>query len=1455
MTGWMKALLIAGGTAAGAAVIAAAVYFGLPYLQQKAPPAAHAPVTSSTSPDFTKTAYQVDSSGNLVLDSNGNPVPFTGSVHVGDEVEYVLTYKVPTTGATGPVTITDTLSANQTYVDPSIQAPPGWTYPTSPGYPGNAETYSNPGMGPGTGFTMTVVPIGPAVGLAGNSTGDGFQPIPVAAAGHIYSVWHHMPNPQPGSYAGVMCWNASDLSPCVGYSKLISAAGGGNMITPHWPHAVVVGTKFYFPASREQANNTTADLGIGCWDTVTEAACPFITLPGSPTFPFVWSSITTSQYGAHSTSYLAGVVTDPAQPTHLIVNVNNQLYCIDATTSAPCAAWASSPPLAGATMAGQFRDMIAEDSGGSPRVFVEYNGGTASARIACRVLATGANCPGWALVGGSSETVLPLKTGNYMTISPVPDAGPGWLAVCAHQALQGPPACLKTADGTTYTMPAIFGTAAGPFNGTDNNYAPGGNGRYVIAAFRIPGTRQVLYPYYISRTQPFCFDFATSAPCAGFNAAWNSDNVTPNSTLGAARDYGYAADPTDPEHCLLGLGDHEILWRFRRDGAMGRGVCSQQHMQQTFNIDDQFCAKKPKEANWTNVEIVGRPPELVGGTITITNSAGTVVQTIAVTSANSYPVNLAATGTDATLTVAFTPNYGTNTPPTAAYQVKLDYTADVDPQICYKVKVLDCTEGAPQIDASNHAVYTDALGTKAADVNLGKVVGGHCGPPPCLLDLQSSITVNPDGTGTLAITGSGPPGFNPTILNVHTTTAGVGIAPPTRTVPPGPINTTFVLTGITPGQSVDIQIDAVDPGAGTNGSDKCCSSTITVIVPRDDHHHHTDVAIQKSATSEGQGPANGSGYIYTLAVSNISDPVPGSAIVVTDVVPAGLSFASATGTSWNCQGPFPIAAGGTLTCTYTGGGMIATGQNLPPITIVSTNAIPGAQLPQVTNCARIALVPAAGLTDYNPSNDQSCVTGGTQAGTQDDLGIHKTVATHGHGPDILGYTYTLAVTNLGAPVNGQNTVTVTDVVPAGISFASATGTNWNCPGPFPIAAGGTLTCTYAGSGALTTGQPLPTIAVTTGSFVAGAVAPPITNCADVAFAAGSGLTDGNASNNHSCASTGTVTVIKVVKPAQGHDVSTAEFYANVSCALPDGTTTASGYALSPADNYTQVVSNVPASSVCTISETTPLPATDDPANCHWDTTYPDGQQATVTAGNVTAHIVNTETCGTKGAEAVPTTTVTIAKAVVIDGKISHAPHEAFPIRASCVQPDGKTVSLNYTASAALGFDSVKQTVPAGTKCTVREPPPPPPPGRRLCHWETTYQFNGKPVRAFPVTLGGRAGNVIAVRNELVCEDQPTDESCAGTGHWNGRRCVTCERGETWDDAKRICTVPRLICHAPMVLNDEGTACECPEGTTLKNGTCRKRGSFLDDVLGHTHFGIGGGTGGHRGGGDTQPPGK
>ena len=213
---------------------------------------------------------------------------------------------------------------------------------------------------------------------------------------------------------------------------------------------------------------------------------------------------------------------------------------------------------------------------------------------------------------------------------------------------------MSAASGAALTMPALFTTPGSQFYGS-------GAARGVLAAFHIPGTAQVLYPPYTTEPAPTCFDFATNALCAPFTAAWNSQAPSvPIPTMGT-RDYGYAVDPIDPEHCLLGLGHSEIIWRFQRDGQMGPSVCGgvAQTVKDTFHVDmEQFCFHQPDNITWTTVEIIGRPTQLTGGTITLKDSAGNVIGTpITVTSANSYTLNIPATGLNSTVTVEFTPIY------------------------------------------------------------------------------------------------------------------------------------------------------------------------------------------------------------------------------------------------------------------------------------------------------------------------------------------------------------------------------------------------------------------------------------------------------------------------------------------------------------------------------------------------------------------------------------------------------------------------------------------------------------------------------------------------------------------------------------------------------------------------------------------------------------------------------
>ena len=224
----------------------------------------------------------------------------------------------------------------------------------------------------------------------------------------------------------------------------------------------------------------------------------------------------------------------------------------------------------------------------------------------------------------------------------------------------------------------------------------------------------------------------------------------------------------------------------------------------------------------------------------------------------------------------------------------------------------------------------------------------------------------------------------------------------------------------------------------TNLGNNTQNATTTVLAGAD---------LRLTKTDSPDPVVGGANVTYTLTATNDGPNASGN-LVLTDNLPGSSTFVSASGTGWSCS---PV--GGVVTCTRNG--PLAVGASAPPVTIVARI---DASTGFVTNSATID--PAVGAT-ADPDTNNNTATATTQVLPGADVRIDsKSVSPN---PVIASENATFTIT----PRNGgpaiANTVVVTDTLPSGWTFVSATGTGWSCS-----ASGQTVTCsraTYAVGGA------------------------------------------------------------------------------------------------------------------------------------------------------------------------------------------------------------------------------------------------------------------------------------------------------------------------------------------------------------------------------------------------------
>jgi uncharacterized repeat protein (TIGR01451 family) len=171
------------------------------------------------------------------------------------------------------------------------------------------------------------------------------------------------------------------------------------------------------------------------------------------------------------------------------------------------------------------------------------------------------------------------------------------------------------------------------------------------------------------------------------------------------------------------------------------------------------------------------------------------------------------------------------------------------------------------------------------------------------------------------------------------------------------------------------------------------------------------------------------GATYSIVVTNSGSLATSGTVTVTDALPAGLTATGIAGNGWTCTQP----AG---PCTRSDALAPATSYLALTLTVnVAANAAAS-----ITNTATVS-----GGGETNVGNDTASDLTAVNVAAP-DLTITKTHfgnLTQGQ----IGAVYTITVTNSGtAPTNGS-TVTVSDLLPAGLTATATAGTGWNCTQP------------------------------------------------------------------------------------------------------------------------------------------------------------------------------------------------------------------------------------------------------------------------------------------------------------------------------------------------------------------------------------------------------------------------
>jgi uncharacterized repeat protein (TIGR01451 family) len=325
----------------------------------------------------------------------------------------------------------------------------------------------------------------------------------------------------------------------------------------------------------------------------------------------------------------------------------------------------------------------------------------------------------------------------------------------------------------------------------------------------------------------------------------------------------------------------------------------------------------------------------------------------------------------------------------------------------------------------------------------------------------SARSAVPDMAANLAVTNTGAPAtvlpgqlvtFTITVTNQNTATAAADGTTLTNVLPAG---LAFVSATTTAGTFTQAN-GVVTANLGSLAVGASATVTVTALVTTTTAGMLSDTAIAGTITGDSN-PANEmatgsitvgalSGSVADLSVTNVSSPtsvLPGQLVTYTvtvtnasfagsaaanttliDVLPAGLTFVSAVASTGTVS-----QLGGVVTANL---GTLATGVSAT----VTINVLVTTTTAGTLNATATA---STSTGDSNPLNNQATatLTVGSLGTTVADLTVTKSGNPATALPGQL-VTYTITVTNAAAATAAAANTTLTDVLPAGLTFVSAT---------------------------------------------------------------------------------------------------------------------------------------------------------------------------------------------------------------------------------------------------------------------------------------------------------------------------------------------------------------------------------------------------------------------------------